>query len=67
VLDVKQLRIVYNTGEVNENGRPILRRGTFAVEDSVTTVQAEQIANLIDSLSNYTVQEAYLVTITQVI
>ncbi|KUK23753.1 MAG: hypothetical protein XD57_0144 [Thermotoga petrophila] len=64
---MKQIRIVYNTGEVDESGRPVLRRGTFAVEDSVTTVQAEQIANLIDSLSDYTVQEAYLVTTTQVI
>ncbi|HBT38789.1 MAG: hypothetical protein H5T93_04020 [Pseudothermotoga sp.] len=64
---MKQLRIVYNTGEISEAGQPVLRRGTFAVEDFVTTTQAEQIANLIDSLSSYTVQEAYLVTVTQVI
>ncbi|MGB9790527.1 DUF1659 domain-containing protein [Thermotoga caldifontis] len=64
---MKQLRLVYNTGEVNESGRPILRRASFAVEDSVTMVQAEQITNVIDSLTNYTVQEAYLITTVQVV
>lgn len=64
---MKQLRIVYNTGEVNESGRPILRRASFAVEDSVTMAQAEQITSVIDSLTNYTVQEAYLITTVQVV
>lgn len=64
---MKQLRIVYNTGEVDESGRPILRRASFDVEDSVTMAQAEQITGVIDSLTNYTVQEAYLITTVQVV
>jgi len=64
---MKQIRIIFNTGEVTESGTPILRRSTYLVSDSVTTVQAEQIASLIDSLSDYDVQEAYLITTVQVV
>jgi len=64
---MKQIRIIFNTGEVTESGRPITRRSTYLVSDSVTTVQAEQIASLIESLSDYDVQEAYLITTVQVV
>lgn len=64
---VKQIRIIFNTGEVSESGGPILRRSTYSVSDSVGSVQAEQIASLIGSLSDYSVQEAFLITVTQVI
>jgi len=40
---MKQIRIVYNTGEVDESGRPVLRRGTFAVEDSVTLFRLNRL------------------------
>jgi len=63
---VKQLRIVYNTGALSETGRPVLRRNLIDVEDSITSQAALQIAQIIDSLTDYTLQEAYLITTTQV-
>lgn len=63
---MKQLRIVYNTGELSETGRPILRRNNIAVEDSVDSSKGVQIAQVIDSLTDYTVQEAYLIVTTQI-
>ncbi|MGJ8454499.1 hypothetical protein ACSFC1_04265 [Pseudothermotoga sp. U03pept] len=62
---MKQLRIVYNTGELSEAGRPVLRRNLIDVEDSITSQAALQIAQIIDSLTDYTLQEAYLITTTQ--
>ncbi|MEN3009274.1 hypothetical protein [Pseudothermotoga sp.] len=64
---MKQIRIVFNTHEVDESGRPVLRRSTYSVEDTVGPVQAQQIAELIGALSDYTVQEAYLISVEQVI
>lgn len=63
---VKQLRIVYNTGELSESGRPILRRNNIDVQDSVDSAKGLQIAQIIDSLTNYTVQEVYLIVTTQI-
>ncbi|HEY8542054.1 MAG TPA: hypothetical protein VIL29_06695 [Pseudothermotoga sp.] len=63
---MKQLRIVYNTGELSQTGRPILRRNNIDVEDSVDSSKALQIAQVIGNLTNYTVQEAYLIVTTQV-
>ncbi len=63
---VKQLRIVYNTGELSQTGRPILRRNNIDVEDSVDPSKALQIAQVIGDLTNYTVQEVYLIVTTQV-
>ncbi|WP_148202142.1 DUF1659 domain-containing protein [Pseudothermotoga lettingae] len=63
---VKQLRIVYNTGELSQTGRPILRRNNIDVEDSVDSTKAMQIAQTIAALTNYTVQEVYLIVTTQV-
>lgn len=64
---MKFIRIVFNTGEVNEQGKPILLSYTLRVESSVNAPAAAQIAELIDSLTQYVVQEAYLVTTEQVI
>ncbi len=63
---VKQLRIVYNTGELSQTGRPIVRRNNIDVEETVDSSKALQIAQIIDSLTNYTVQEVYLILTTQV-
>lgn len=63
---VKQLRIVYNTGELSQTGRPIVRRNNIDVEDSVDSSKALQIAQVIGDLTNYTVQEVYLIVTTQV-
>lgn len=63
---MKQLRLVWNTGLLDEDGDPILRRGTLAVEDTVTNADASQIATVLDSLTGYTLQEAYLVTTEQI-
>ncbi|MFN4191053.1 MAG: hypothetical protein ACK4E2_08655 [Pseudothermotoga sp.] len=63
---MKQLRIVYNTGELSETGRPILRRNNINVEDSVDSSKGLQIAQIIDSLTDYTVQEVYLILTTQI-
>lgn len=63
---VKQLRIVYNTGELSETGRAIVRRNNIDVEDSVDSTKALQISQLLGSLTNYTVQEVYLIVTTQV-
>lgn len=64
---MKQLRIVYNTGQVSETGTPVLTRNLIDVADTVNEAAAAQIAQIIDSLTDYTVQEAYLVTTVQVI
>jgi len=67
--DMKQLRLVWNTGLLDEDGDdgdPILRRGTLAVEDTVTNADASQIATVLDSLTGYTLQEAYLVITEQI-
>ncbi|HEY8540737.1 MAG TPA: hypothetical protein VIL29_00025 [Pseudothermotoga sp.] len=63
---MKQLRIVYNTGELSQTGRPIVRRNNIDVEDSVDSSKALQIAQVIGDLTNYTVQEVYLIVTTQV-
>ncbi|KAF2958601.1 hypothetical protein AS159_02635 [Thermotoga sp. Ku-13t] len=63
---MKQLRIVYNTGELSETGRAIVRRNNIDVEDSVDSTKALQISQLLGSLTNYTVQEVYLIVTTQV-
>ncbi|WP_171816317.1 hypothetical protein [Thermotoga profunda] len=49
---MKQLRIVYNTGELSQTGRPILRRNNIDVEDSVDPSKALQIAQVIDDTTN---------------
>ncbi|MEM2031090.1 MAG: hypothetical protein QXV35_07080 [Archaeoglobaceae archaeon] len=64
---MKEIRIIFNTGEVDEQGKPILSPRTYRVEDSVTAVQAEQIVSAIESLTEWQVQEAYLITTTQVV
>lgn len=63
---VKQLRIIYNTGELSQAGRPIVRRNNIDVEDSVDSSKGMQIAQIIDSLTDYIVQEAYLIVTTQI-
>lgn len=64
---MKELRIVFHTGAVDANGKPILLHWTIKVTNAVNTTSATQIAELIDSLTQYTVQEAYIVTTQQVI
>lgn len=63
---MKQLRLVWNTGLLDEDGDPILRRGTLAVEDTATNADASQIATVLDSLTGYALQEAYLVITEQI-
>lgn len=63
---VKQLRIVYNTGELSQTGRPVMRRNNIDVEDSVDSTKAMQAAQIIEGLTNYTIQEVYLIVTTQV-
>ncbi|MEJ5228522.1 MAG: hypothetical protein WHT65_00820 [Pseudothermotoga sp.] len=63
---MKQVRIVYNTGQLSETGTPVLRRNVIDVEDSVAEQTASQIAQVIGALTEYTLQEAHLITTTQV-
>ncbi len=63
---MKQLRIIYNTGEVNENGRPVTRRNALVVSDDATSENCEQIVMLLDSLTKYVAQEGYMVVTTQI-
>ena len=48
---VKRVRLVWDTGEVDENGNPILRRQTVLVEESATEQDCYDIAYLLASLS----------------
>ncbi len=63
---MKQLRIVYDTGELNQNGKPITKRTALAICDDATVENCEQIVNLLDSLTKYTAQEGYLIITQQV-
>ncbi|AEH50328.1 hypothetical protein [Pseudothermotoga thermarum] len=63
---MKQLRIVYDTGELGQNARPIRRRTALVISDEATAQNCEQIVQLLDSLTKYTALEAHMVIVEQV-
>ncbi len=66
VLEVeKSLRIVWGTGEVREDGRPILRRQTIRVTTDATATDLSTAINALSALTKYALVSAQLVTSEQ--
>jgi hypothetical protein len=62
VIMEKALRIVWATGEVDENGNPVTRRQTISVSPNATAQDLANAVNTLDFLSSYTYVSAQLVT-----
>lgn len=58
----KALRILWATGEVDENGDPVTRRQTISVSPNATAQDLANAVNALDSLTNHTYVSAQLVT-----
>ncbi|KHC90347.1 hypothetical protein Mc24_08304 [Thermotoga sp. Mc24] len=58
----KALRIVWATGEVDENGSPVTKRQTISISPNATVQDLVNAVNILDSLSSYTYVSAQLVT-----
>ncbi|PLV59341.1 DUF1659 domain-containing protein [Thermotoga sp. KOL6] len=58
----KALRIIWATGEVDENGDPVIRRQTITVSPNATVQDLATAVDALDSLTNRTHVSAQLVT-----
>lgn len=61
----KSLRIVWGTGEVREDGRPVLRRQTIRVTADATTTDLSAAIVALSALTKHAFVSAQLVTSEQ--
>ena len=63
---MKRLRIMWLTGETDENGDPITRRQTITVSDEADVPNMQNAVSSLSTLTTYTLSDAYLITFEEV-